>query len=216
MRIVLALALFASAAMAQDKPQQAAPAANKPVSSFSVRDTDKNGVVSHPERQQFRKEKFAANDTDKDGKLSKDELGAAWGQVFKRVDVSADGFVEVDEYVGYFCGEAANVEQSTAAKSVPVKQHDANGDGNITQEECVAYRALVFKDVTLKDGKAGEKEFVSAHVRVIFEAMDKNGDGFISEEEFTLVPNPATGEPEAKKAEVKEPAKKAEQAPKSK
>ncbi|MCX5903950.1 MAG: hypothetical protein NTV89_10895, partial [Proteobacteria bacterium] len=86
------------------------------------------------------------------------------------------------EFIAYYCSPAAEAPQTVKAKKA--KKIDANKDGKIEDDECVAFWVAQTSDMDLnKDGKVTMDEFLAA-AKKEFKAIDKNGDGVISVQEL--------------------------------
>ncbi|MAL78602.1 MAG: hypothetical protein CMN55_05740 [Sneathiella sp.] len=109
----------------------------------------------------FAESRFLGMDRDADNFISLEEAEAYRIRLFKEYDLNSDGKVEFEEYV-----EAKRLRPATAAPHSKVdvpdeyREMDADGDSILTLEEV--------KSVGVKR----------------FQALDKNGDGKISKEEF--------------------------------
>lgn len=113
---------------------------------------------------------WADLDIDGDGKLSAAEAkgNAGVDTRFGTIDANTDGFVTLDEYRSFFTSEKSQGEQHAQAHSAVVTRDvwvklDTNDDGKLSSTEVSA-------DSTLSAG---------------FSAMDSNGDGFVTQAEYT-------------------------------
>lgn len=109
-------------------------------------------------------------DTDTDGKLSMTEAAANAGlhARFTTIDTDKDGFVTQDEYRTYFAANASQGEQLAAANAAVVSRDlwvklDADSDSKISLSEATG----------------------NASLSSSFTAMDGNGDGFVTQAEYT-------------------------------
>jgi hypothetical protein len=113
---------------------------------------------------------WADADIDGDGQLSAAEAKAQAGldARFSTVDADADGYVTSDEYRQYYTSEASQGEVHAAAHSAVVTRDtwirlDTNDDGKLSSSE-------VSSDTTISGA---------------FSGMDANGDGFVTQAEYT-------------------------------
>jgi len=113
---------------------------------------------------------WAEADIDGDGKLSMAEAKAQAGldARFSSVDADADGYVTNEEYRKFFTSEQSQGEVNASAHSAVVTRDvwaklDANNDGKLSSGE------------------------VSANTTIsgAFSVMDSNGDGFVTQAEYT-------------------------------
>ena len=110
-------------------------------------------MMKHEHMQERLKEADANND----GKVSKDEMIAYKTKKFEAADTNRDGRLTQDEAVAYHEAERERRRKERQAKMFG--KLDANGDGTASLEEFLA-------------GGPGS-----------FEDMDRNGDGFLSEDD---------------------------------
>lgn len=94
-----------------------------------------------------------AYDTDGDGRLTQEEVDQARAAQLKKFDKDGDGMLSIGEY------EALWLDAMRERMVDQFQEHDADGDGKVTQEE-----------------------FGSRHARMI-KRMDRNGDGVFDEED---------------------------------
>jgi hypothetical protein len=113
---------------------------------------------------------WADADIDGDGQLSAAEAKAQAGldANFSNVDADADGYVSSEEYRKYYTSERSQGELHAAAHSAVVTRDvwtklDTNDDGKLSSSE-----------VSANTGISGA-----------FSAMDSNGDGFVTQAEYT-------------------------------
>jgi len=150
--------------------------------AFAKIDTNGDGVITVAEYDAYWKGRFADIDANKDGKIMAAEFEASTKQQFGGMDASKDNTLVAQEFVAYYCGPEAKVPKKAQAK--PMKKIDANKDGKIAKDECVAFWMARYSDMdTNKDGKVTMDEFLAA-AKKQFKDMDKNGDGVISVQEF--------------------------------
>ena len=109
-------------------------------------------------------------DSNGDGKISLEESAANAGlqSRFTVADTNHDGFVTNEEYRQFYTSNASQGEVHAAAHSAVVTralwgQLDANSDAKISVAEAAA----------------------NADVSASFSAMDGNGDGFVTQAEYT-------------------------------
>jgi hypothetical protein len=113
---------------------------------------------------------WADADIDGDGKLSIGEAKVQAGLEarFSTVDADADGFVTNDEYRKFFTDAASQGEVNASAHSAVVTrdlwtQLDGNSDGKLSATEVSA----------------------NSGIKTAFTVMDSNGDGFVTQAEYT-------------------------------
>jgi len=108
----------------------------------------------------------------------------------------------MEEYLVFFAGVDAATDQ-TAACDKP----DANGDGEVSLVEVIAYRKSVFAAMDANgDGKVTPDEMKAANVKQ-FKRLDANNDGFVTiEEMIAVIPFPAA-EPKVEEKKADQPAK---------
>lgn len=148
---------------------------------FSQIDANGDKVISVTEHAAFWQGRFKEMDTDKDGKLSAEEFKAATKKFFGDMDIDRNGKLVGKEYIAYWCGP--NVKAPAKIKKEQMKKMDANNDGIISDDECVAFWSVDFYDIDQNhDGKITIDEFMAAMTKR-FKEIDKNGDGFVSIQE---------------------------------
>ena len=181
-RSLLALALcaaFTAPAFAGDPP--AAAPAKKPTSTtasdaVSARATQRETgrmaapLVTRPKANPGKGNWWADADIDGDGQLSAAEARAQAGLSarFADVDGDADGYVTNDEYRRFFTSDQSQGEVHASAHSAVVTRDvwvklDANSDGKLSSHEVSS----------------------NASISGAFAVMDSNGDGFVTQAEYT-------------------------------
>ena len=113
---------------------------------------------------------WAEADIDGDGQLSIAEAKSQAGldARFSTVDANADGFVTSDEYRKFYTSEQSQGERHAAGHSAVVTRDvwtklDANDDGKLSATEVTS----------------------NTTVSGAFKVMDGNGDGFVTQAEYT-------------------------------
>lgn len=106
---------------------------------------------------------FAEVDTDGDGKISTEEFDAYKAAQFAKVDADGNGTVSVEELIAF--DETQRVERQKFRVEAMVKARDTDGDGVLSAEE-----------LSTQPQKSP------------FERLDRNDDGFISEDELQAWP----------------------------
>ncbi|WP_159075163.1 EF-hand domain-containing protein [Celeribacter baekdonensis] len=105
---------------------------------------------------------FATVDTDGDGKLSMAEMDAFKAARFAEVDADGNGTVDAAELMAHH--EAQRMARMQARVETMIKNRDTNGDGVLSAEE------------------------MSNAPRVsLFDRLDQDDDGMISQEELALM-----------------------------
>ncbi|MDR3633937.1 MAG: hypothetical protein P4L84_09040 [Isosphaeraceae bacterium] len=132
-------------------------------------------------------QRFARADRNGDGKLSKDEWPGQ-PEAFARADTDKDGFVAKDEARKFF------VEQGGAGAGGGIlerlKAMDKNGDGKVSKEEFTGPEPMFARIDANRDGVISKEEAETFRPGAgpdspdRFKAMDKNGDGKLSRDEF--------------------------------
>ena len=179
--MLLILVMCAGTAMAEQKPVVAQTA-------FAKMDTDGNGEITIVEHKAFWKSRFADLDANKDGKLSAEEFvkGITGQTPGGTPGVGKDKALLAQQFVVYWCGPDAKVSKETKPKAdiAASGNGDANKDGKIDKDECVAIWFTHFNAMdTDKDGKVTMDEYVS-YLKKRFKELDKNGDGYIVAAEY--------------------------------
>ncbi len=149
-------------------------------------DADGDGVISQQEAR--TSDALSANfddiDTNRSGGISPNEYKAANMQVaglsFNEVDINRDGVISKRE------AEAMPISLKEAFGSV-----DADGDGNVSEEEYNAARVNLLKEVHFGDidsdgdGVLDEQETKDTPaLSESFKRVDTDEDGLVSEDEF--------------------------------
>ena len=113
---------------------------------------------------------WADADTDGDGKLSTEEANANAGlsSRFSTIDADKDGFVTSEEYRVFYTANAGQGAQNAAAHSAVVTRDvwvklDADSDSRISMAEAAG----------------------NADLSASFSTMDSNGDGFVTQAEYS-------------------------------
>jgi Ca2+-binding EF-hand superfamily protein len=212
LRTIILLCLLAVPAVAQT-PTPPGSVAPVPLPQWFVDiDTAKKGEVSRAEFLKYRMKMFEALDTNKDGKLSLDEFiklaeppyaadvpggdsvedrrNRARAE-FQTLDTNRDGFVE-----------RAEVE---AVVHSEFNQYDTDRDNKVTEAEVrlIVQRALQRQAAERQQAEAQRRQNLMTLSDLIdmqlreADALDKNGDGKISQQEYLTVAGPADG-PQAK------------------
>jgi len=168
-------------------------------SIFHKIDANKDGKLTAEEQQAGLKDWFKELDTNGDGKLTPDEFV---GQRFVNIDVNKDGSVTMEEYVVFFAGADAAADQTAACD-----KRDANGDGEVSGVEVIAYRKSVFAAMDANtDGKVTPDEMKTG-IDKQFKGLDANNDGFVTVEEMiAVIPIPAAV-PKVEEKKADQPAK---------
>jgi Ca2+-binding EF-hand superfamily protein len=170
---------------------------------FKAADTNQDGVVDQTEFQASRDKWFAALDADKDGFVTADEVKAFGAQMhakwaakhadaaqkapdadradrmaqhmLARIDTDKDGKIS-----------KAEIDAESAAL---FKRLDKNADGKIASDEVRHHRwggkgaGMLGRMDTDKDGNITKAEFTTAEDQM-FQKLDANGDGVISQDEM--------------------------------
>jgi Ca2+-binding EF-hand superfamily protein len=115
---------------------------------------------------------FRTMDTNKDGKVSADEHAAASKKMFDTTDANKDGKVmaaEMDAAHQRVTGKKAGKSDMSSADKIKVI--DSDGDGNLTAEEHAAgSRAMFEKMDTNKDGFLSQGELNAGHASMMKKA----------------------------------------------
>lgn len=168
-------------------------------SAFHKADANKDAKWTAAEQEVGMKEWFKAMDADKDGKVTPEEFVA---QRFVNIDVNKDGSVTMEEYLVFFADIDASADKTAACDKL-----DANGDGEVTAVEVIAYRKSVFAAMDGgKDGKVTPEAMKAAGAKQ-FKDVDANKDGFVTVEEMVaIIPVPAAA-PKVEEKKADQPAK---------
>jgi Ca2+-binding EF-hand superfamily protein len=191
---------------------QAAAGAAAPVPLphwFAEIDKDKKGEVSRADFLKYRMKSFEELDVNKDGKLSLEEFmkvaeppfskdvpggpnleerRARAKSEFQNLDTNRDGFVERAE--------------AEALVHSEFNQYDTDRDNKVTEPELrlIVQRSLAREaaerqqiEQRRRQGKLTLNEFIDMQLREA-DKLDKNNDGKISQQEYTVLAGPADGE----------------------
>jgi Ca2+-binding EF-hand superfamily protein len=151
---------------------------------YTQMDANGDAVISVTEHAAFWQGRFKDIDADNNGKLTTAEFNAATTEFFGNMDTDKNGQLIAKEYFAFWCGPKAVIPDKITKK--PRKKMDANQDGKIDDDECVAFWSVNFIDVDKnRDGKITLEEFMAAMSKR-FKEIDKKGDGFISIEEHAF------------------------------
>lgn len=173
----LILLLIAGAAMAQVK----SPAMIR--TAYSAMDANGDGVVTVTEHAAFWQGRFREIDAENDGKLTAAEFNAAEKRFFGDMDTDDDGALLAKEYIAFWCGPKALEPAKSKTKTKTKKKLDANKNGKIGDDECVAFWVAEIYDVDAnQDGKVTSEEYMAA-MAAAFKEIDKDRNGLISIEE---------------------------------
>ena len=211
-----ALAAFLLAAGAQ---AQGGPGRDRqgPAPIFQLMDADKDGKVSKAEYDAYRARQFKALDKNADGALSREEY-LALGD-FIRAELAGRRFDELDKNKdGKLTAEELGVRDGRANEADIRRRFDAldkNKDGKLTPDELPeGARERMMRADRGNKGYLTYEEFADFPRRQAagrgqqrFKAMDANGDGTVTKEEFVAwtLKNPPRREADAKRrAEMQE------------
>ncbi len=109
----------------------------------------------------FNKATFLGIDRDADNQVSPKEAAIYRERYFSTIDLNGDGSVAFEEYV-----QANQLREATAEKGSPVKIPDDYKAADTNQD------TILSREEFMEAGKAA------------FTALDKDGNGFVSREEF--------------------------------
>jgi Ca2+-binding EF-hand superfamily protein len=166
---------------------------------FARLDTNKDGAITKDEIEQAvqRMGRWRGRggdavlrrwDTNKDGSISREEwrLDKAF---FDRFDRNKDGVLRADELVVFGRGKRGRKPRMTPDRFL--KEHDADGDGQVSRDEFRNERRFAEIDADA-DGVLTRAEIEEALDKAhsesrigFFERFDRNGDGKVTREEFT-------------------------------
>jgi hypothetical protein len=119
---------------------------------FSQIDADGDKVISVTEHTTFLQGQFKEIDINKYGKSSAEEFNAATKKLFGDMDADKNGTLVGKEYIASWCWPKAKA--SSKIKKEQMKKTDANNDGIISDDECIAFWSVNFYDVDQNhDGK---------------------------------------------------------------
>ncbi|EIJ44143.1 hypothetical protein BegalDRAFT_3324 [Beggiatoa alba B18LD] len=135
-------------------------------------DTDQDGVLSETEMQTLRTAEFTSADTNSDGSLSLSELQGAESskkstrisQAFTSLDTDGNGVLSASEFV------ANQPDEASATLATLFALADTNGDAGLSLTEFTVLRS--------EEGRLWQH----------FAHLDLDGNGVISQEEFTTMP----------------------------
>lgn len=134
---------------------------------------------------------FDAFDKNKDGKIAPTEF-SDW--VFVLADMNRDGFLDEQEIQGFRFGNGNKGEQKIPAKIL--KEQDQDGDGKLSRSEFQAPSKFFEGWDKNKDGLLDDMELArmggppqkdvanNGTPAEFFKKADRNGDGFVSKEEW--------------------------------
>lgn len=151
-------------------------------------DADQDGALSCTEAKQVTTDRFGKMDANQDQSMTMDEFEAGTAKNLEAMDADKSGMVDVKEYVTFWCGapakdaKAAKKTAHKGKKSLHAKM-DANRNGKVTGDECVAFWSIRFSDVDAsKDGLIATDEFGNKVVEWYAIAdVDKDGSVTVTE-----------------------------------
>jgi len=153
-------------------------------------DTNQDGAVSCSEATQRTTAHFDRMDADDDSSMTMAEFEAGTTKNFEAMDSDKSGMVDVQEYLVTWCGAPAK-DIKPAKKAAKGNKHslhknmDANKNGKVTSEECVAFWTVKFAENDGdKNGSLTKEEFDTKVVEW-YSIADVNKDGSVTTVEFT-------------------------------
>jgi len=153
-------------------------------------DTNQDGAVTCSEATQRATAHFDRMDADDDSFMTMAEFEAGTAKNFEVMDSDKSGMVDVQEYLVTWCGTPSK-DVKPAKKAIKGNKHslhknmDANKNGKVTSEECVAFWTVRFADFDgNNDGSITKDEFDTKVVEW-YSIMDVNKDGSVTTVEFT-------------------------------
>lgn len=153
-------------------------------------DTNQDGSVSCSEATERTTAHFERMDANDDSLMTMAEFEAGTTKNFEAMDSDKSGMVDVQEYLVTWCG-APTKEVKPAKKATKANKHslhknmDANKNGKVTSEECVAFWTVRFADIDdNKDDTITKTEFDTKVVEW-FSISDVDKDGSVTTVEFT-------------------------------
>lgn len=153
--VVLLGAGMIAPVIAQTADTTEAPPAEAPADMAPGMDMEMGGMGGHGPMFDF-----ATADADKDGKVTKEELMAYRQSRLAGTDADGDGLISAEELAANMKAKmAARIDERAKAR---VAAQDANGDGKLSAEELIA------PPMPMR----------------MFERLDADGDGAISEAEL--------------------------------
>lgn len=153
-------------------------------------DANQDGSISCSEATQHATEHFDRMDADDDSRMTMAEFEAGTAKNFEAMDADKSGMVDVQEYLVTWCGAPGNdakpvKKAAKGNKNSLRKNMDANKNGKVTKEECVAFWTVRFADIDgNKDDSITMNEFDTKVVEW-FSISDVNKDGSVTTVEFT-------------------------------
>jgi Ca2+-binding EF-hand superfamily protein len=153
-------------------------------------DTNLDGAVSCSEATQRATAHFNRMDADNDSFMTMAEFEAGTTKNFEAMDSDKSGMVDVQEYLVTWCGAPAK-DAKPAKKATKGNKHslhknmDANKNGKVTSEECVAFWTVRFADIDGNNDNTISKDEFDKNVVEWYSIVDVNKDGSVTTVEFT-------------------------------